>query len=150
MNKNACSEVYQVLQYLPEVEYKKIPKEKIQYLKNSMNKDYKKICSINTKIEDIELSEEAMEIFLSLFYNYIANNVQKTKLENFLTQRNKENEDKFKSENLFNNISKTNYTKINNIEKENSLIQIDEKSIIYQIKKVFSKILAKFGISKKM
>ena len=82
MNKNACSEVYQVLQYLPEVEYKKIPKEKIQYLKNSMNKDYKKICSINTKIEDIELSEEAMEIFLSLFYNYIANNVQKTKLEN--------------------------------------------------------------------
>ena len=91
-----------------------------------------------------------MEIFLSLFYNYIANNVQKTKLENFLTQRNKENEDKFKSENLFNNISKTNYTKINNIEKENSLIQIDEKSIIYQIKKVFSKILAKFGINKKM
>ena len=88
-----------------------------------------------------------MEIFLSLFYNYIANNVQKTKLENFLKQRNKENEDKFKSENLFNNISKTNYTKINNIEKENSLIQIDEKSIIYQIKKVFSKILAKFGIN---
>ena len=57
-------------QYLPENEYIRIPKEKINFLEENMDKTVEKICTITTSMEQIKLSEEAKIIFLNLFYNY--------------------------------------------------------------------------------
>ena len=42
MNSSACAEVYQIIQYLPEEEYRLIPKEKIDYIKKNSFCEY--IC----------------------------------------------------------------------------------------------------------
>ena len=60
----AYAEVYQIIQYLPEEEYRLIAKEQIEYIKNNMAPNVKKICTINTNIKDIELSEEARNSFI--------------------------------------------------------------------------------------
>ena len=49
-----------------------------------------KICTITTNIEQIKLSSEAKIVFISLFYNYIANDDQKIKLKNFIANKEKE------------------------------------------------------------
>ena len=90
MNNKAYSEVYQLIQYLPENEYIRIPKETIKFLEENQDKNTKKICTITTNLDEIELSSEAKTIFISLFYNYIANNNQKIKLKNYITYKEKE------------------------------------------------------------
>lgn len=101
MNSSACAEVYQIIQYLPEEEYRLIPKEKIDYIKKNMDKNFKKICTFNTNIDDIKLSDEANEILLSLFYNDIANEKQKKQLEAFLLKKEQENLKKFDEREFF-------------------------------------------------
>lgn len=101
MNSSACAEVYQIIQYLPEEEYRLIPKEKIEYIKKNMDKNFKKICTFNTNIDDIKLSDEANEILLSLFYNDIANEKQKKQLEAFLLKKEQENLKKFDEREFF-------------------------------------------------
>ena len=73
----AYAEVYQIIQYLPEEEYRLIAKEQIEYIKNNMAPNVKKICTINTNIKDIELSEEARNILLALFYKTSIKNKRK-------------------------------------------------------------------------
>ena len=63
----AYAEVYQIIQYLPEEEYRLIAKEQIEYIKNNMAPNVKKICTINTNIKDIELSEDYENV---IFVNY--------------------------------------------------------------------------------
>lgn len=101
MNSSACAEVYQIIQYLPEEEYRLISKEKIDYIKKNMDKNFKKICTFNTNIDDIKLSDEANEILLSLFYNDIANEKQKKQLEAFLLKKEQENLKKFDEREFF-------------------------------------------------
>lgn len=101
MNSSACAEVYQIIQYLPEEEYRLIPKEKIDYIKKNMDKNFKKICTFNTNIDDINLSDEARDILLSLFYNDVANEKQKKQLEAFLMKKEQENLKQFDEREFF-------------------------------------------------
>ena len=97
----AYAEVYQIIQYLLEEEYKLIPKEKINYIKNNMDKNLKKICTIDTSIDDIDLSDEASNILLSLFYSDVANDKQKRQLEAFLLKKEQENLKQFDEKGFF-------------------------------------------------
>ena len=101
MNSTACAGVYQIIQYLPEEEYRLIPKEKIDYIKKNMDKNFKKICTFNTNIDDINLSDEARDILLSLFYNDVANEKQKKQLEAFLMKKEQENLKQFDEKEFF-------------------------------------------------
>lgn len=101
MNSSACAEVYQIIQYLPEEEYRLIPKEKINYIKKNMDENFKKICAFNTNIDDINLSDEARDMLLSLFYNDVANEKQKKQLEAFLMKKEQENLKQFDEREFF-------------------------------------------------
>lgn len=168
MNSSACAEVYQIIQYLPEEEYRLIPKEKIDYIKKNMDKNFKKICTFNTNIDDINLSDEARDILLSLFYNNVANEKQKKQLEAFLMKKEQENLKQFDEREFFasknasmENKDNTTYIEssteskidVDNFETEDSskkqLIAINENSWNYKIKKFFNKILEKLRIKKK-
>ena len=113
MNSSACAEVYQIIQYLPEEEYRLIPKEKIDYIKKNMDKNFKKICTFNTNIDDINLSDEARDILLSLFYNDVANEKQKKQLEAFLMKKEQENLKQFDEREFF--ASKNAYANSDNV-----------------------------------
>lgn len=137
MNSRAYAEVYQLIQYLPEKEYKLIPKWQIDYFKDNMDKTVGKLFSINTDISNIELSFDAKTILLSLFHLYIANDIQKKKLEKYLYDI----EEKQKSENykpLFQKnetISKPNTVEQTN--QQTALVVVKKDNFIQRIKKFF-------------
>lgn len=84
--KKAYTEVIEILNHLPEEEYYKIPKEKIDFYKKNMDKDY--IYTINPKLELYKqyISKEANAVLISLFRDYFATEKQKKILKNLLNQ----------------------------------------------------------------
>jgi len=138
MNNKAYAEVYQIIQYLPENEYRCIPLEKIKFLEENMDKEVGQICTITTNIEQIELSLEAKKIFISLFYNYIANDNQKVKLKNFLIQ-----EEKKYLEAIYNNIFENKKSKSQCEEQNTSLAVLQKETIFIKIKKILLNIINK-------
>lgn len=131
MNSRTYSEVYQLIQYLPENEYIRIPIEKIKFLEKNMDKHVGKICTITTDIEQIELSSEAKIIFISLFYNYIANDEQKVKLRNFIATKEREALDS-----TYNKIFSNTSIVEDKTENNTVLAVIPKKNIFTKIKKI--------------
>ena len=84
--KKAYTEVLEILSHLPKEEYCKIPKEKIDFYKKNMDKDY--IYTINPQLELSKqyISKEANAVLISLFRNYFATEKQKKILKNLLAQ----------------------------------------------------------------
>lgn len=140
MNKTVYSEVYQILQYLPESEYRLIPKSQIDFFKKNMDKNAKKVININSKIEDINLSVEAQKILFKIFYIYIATKKQKEKIDyifNNVNNKKIKNNNLYCKKKLFNNNVANKYEK----EKNTSLVVINKNnSILYKIKNLFKNI----------
>lgn len=84
--KKAYTEVLEILSHLPEEEYYKIPKEKIDFYKDHMDKTY--IFKINPQLELSKqaISKQANAILISLFIDYFATDKQKKILKNLLYQ----------------------------------------------------------------
>lgn len=103
--KKAYTEVLEILNHLPEEEYCKIPKEKLDFFKENMDKDY--IYNINPQLELSKqyISEEANAILISLFRDYFSTEKQKETLENLLKQNQERLEQSkrevYKVDNLF-------------------------------------------------
>ena len=103
--EKACTEVLEVLKYLPQDEYKKIPKSEIEFLecKKDINYEYKinKLLSL----EQMNISRRANAIIIVLWEKYFASEDQKQKLHVILRENyNKEEERKkeqYSYENLF-------------------------------------------------
>lgn len=135
MDSKTYSEVYQLIQYLPENEYICIPKEKIKFLEENMDKSVGRICTITTNIDQINLSSDAKIMFMSLFYNYVANDEQKIKLKKFIENKEKENLD-----NTYNKMFDNKRTKNEIIEENTDLVVIPKETIFSRIKKIISKL----------
>ncbi len=124
----AYTEVLEILGYFSEEEYSKIPKEKIDFYKNNMDKDY--IYKINPEIDLSKqyISKEANAILISLFRDYFATENQRKVLNNLLNQNQKKLEEikreKYNSDNHF-KYNKNNV--INEVKKEKSLIEIKKE-----------------------
>jgi len=82
--RRAYTEVLECLNYLPENEYAKIPKEKIDFYKENMDKDYKFFIDPKIDLAKQNISEEANAILISLFRDYFASERQKGVLEKIL------------------------------------------------------------------
>lgn len=84
--KKAYTEVLEILSHLPKDEYCKIPKEKIEFYKENMDKDYSYNINPMLELSKQYISEEANAILISLFRDYFANEKQKDILEKLLNQ----------------------------------------------------------------
>lgn len=154
MNSRAYSEVYQVLQYLPESEYKMIPKWQIDVIKDNMEMEAPKIITVNTNFDDVVLSNDAKTLLLTLFYMNIANEEQKLKIDRILMNEEKRQSEEYRK--IFN--QRNNYNINNNIQsvstikeiknEETALVKIDEEKWSYKVKKFLNKILQKLKINK--
>ena len=101
----ACTEVLEVLKYLPQDEYKKIPKSEIVFLESKKDINYKfKINKLLT-LEQMNISRRANAIIIVLWEKYFASENQKQKLHVILRENyNKEEErkkERYSYENLF-------------------------------------------------
>ena len=81
----ACTEVLAILQYyLSESELNKIPKEKIDFLENNKDQNYKYEINKNLPLERQNISEVANSIIITLYRDYFANERQKKTLNEIL------------------------------------------------------------------
>lgn len=123
--KKEYNEILELLKFIPSYDYFKIPDEKIEFFKTFSIKDY------DFKIEDINnpnLSREAYAIYTSLYRDYIANDEEKSRIDEILLLNQKKKHQKYDSKEIFEN---------KNIEKSENLI---EKKNISFIQKIINKI----------
>lgn len=140
----AYTEVLELLRHLPSKEYSKIPQEKIDFLKNNMDKDYKYEINSNIDLAEHYISKEANTILISIFRDYFASDSQKEILNNLLKQNQerieKEKRKMYNPDNIFKN--KTSYTKTQMV--ENTVAMLEYKESIFTkiknwLKQIFSK-----------
>lgn len=101
----AYKEVMEIIKYFPQEEFDKIPKEKVEFYKNNMDKNY--VFTINPKIDLSEqnISKEANAIIINLFTDYFATDEQKIKIKEILYSNQKKEEqdkrEKYNPNNIF-------------------------------------------------
>lgn len=104
--KRAYTEVLEIIKYFPTEEYEKIPKDKINYYKENMDKNYVFYIDTSLDLEKQNISKEASAILVTLFKDYFATDKQKEILKNLLNQNQKKLEQeklkKYNPSELFN------------------------------------------------
>ena len=76
----AYAEVLQILKYIPQKEYNKIPKEKINLFKSNADKENKFYYNPKKTLDENNVSKRAKAIIAILFKNYWANDIQRKKI----------------------------------------------------------------------
>lgn len=139
---SAYTEVLELIKYLPDEEYNKIPKEKISFFEEHSDKTYNFKIDPHINLEEQTISVEANAIIIQIFKEYFATKRQKEILESLLVQnQNKiENEKNAKHNDLFKN--NKHYEMKTPVEEEKQLIEYKE-NIFTKIKKFIFKIFSK-------
>ena len=160
--QNAYKEVLILLQQLPEEEFNKIPKEKIRYMIDNQNKDYKFDYDDKLPLNEQKISREANAIIISLFEEYFANEKQKERIKDIIKSNQlkyeKSKEIKYNSQNLFENTSKSTNIKVSNIDiseeitkedsndSEKAIVASEEEGVISKIINKIKLLISKFKI----
>ena len=78
--RDAFEEVYVILNYLDENDYKKIPKEKIEAIEKNRNKEYIFDIDWDISLKEQKLMNESRIILFNFFKDYFATPEQKEKI----------------------------------------------------------------------
>lgn len=101
----AYSEVLEILKYIPQREYVKIPKEKIKFYKDNMDKNYIFKFDPETDLSRQNISPQANAVLVNLYKDYLATEKQKVKIKEILDlnqkRKEKEKSKKYNSDNMF-------------------------------------------------
>lgn len=131
-----------IFNYLDLSIFYQIPKDLIELIRNSQDKNYKFVYDKTKSLNDQKLLSETRKLFSTIFIKYCCN----SELQKELIEKCKENEkawkEKYSYENLFPNDSKSKATEIK--EEKNDLVKVEEekKSIIVRIFDKIKKILS--------
>ena len=102
----AYTEVLEIINHFSEDEYKKIPKEKIDFYEKHKDRKYDFKINPNIDLAEQNISRKANAILVSLFRDYFATAKQKEILKNLLQQNQekleKEKYLKYNPDNIFN------------------------------------------------
>lgn len=78
---NAFSEVYEILQYLDQEEYKKIPSNLINAIKFNRNINYVYKIVPEKKLKEQKMLPETKAILFNIFRDYLSTEKQRTKIK---------------------------------------------------------------------
>ena len=143
--RNAFSEVSIILEHLRKEDYNKISKETIDAIEKNKNNDYEFVLQDNVELKDQNLMPETRAILFNLFYDFYADNKQKSIIHDIwraerrkeeLEKQGKYDVDVFKNNNSSNNeiVFQTDQVALTTKENDNILIRIFNK-----IKNIFRK-----------
>lgn len=144
---NAYSEVLEILKYISQEDYNKIPKEKINLFEENANKEHDFIYDLNKTLDEQNVSKITKTIIAILFRDYWATDIQREKIKakELYDRRIKEEQNReiYNHDNIFKKDEKI----------ENKNITAEERQLIpYResfIKKLFNKIRSFFKFCKK-
>lgn len=139
----AYTEVLEIINHFSEDEYKKIPKEKIDFYEKHKDRKYDFKINPNIDLAEQNISRKANAILVSLFRDYFATAKQKEILKNLL-QQNQENLEKekylkYNPDNIFN---KSN-SNINDSKDKVALVEIKNEVWYRKILNFFKRIFLK-------
>lgn len=140
----AYTEVLEIINHFSEDEYKKIPKEKIDFYEKHKDRKYDFKINPNIDLAEQNISRKANAILVSLFRDYFATAKQKEILKNLLQQNQekleKEKYLKYNPDNIFNKSYDNN---IKDSKDEVALVEIKNevwyRKILNFFKRIFSK-----------
>ncbi len=134
----AYKEVIEILKYVSESDYNKIPIEKIQLFEQKQDKNYDFQYNPLKTLDEQNVSKRARAILGLLFRDYWATEMQRQKIlakQNYELQKiEKEKSKKYNPDDIFKN---------NQIEKTENIINDDMQIIEYKEKKWYQKLLDK-------
>lgn len=138
-------EVYEIVKYLPEEEFNKIPKEIIKYMHDNMDRDY----DYQINFDDFENQEMQYEtqLILAIFYSdYWATPEQKEKIiakEKWDEQVYQEKmRERYNPDDIFKNKKETSKTDTQEQQEENIVNSQEEKSMVKYKENIFQRIIA--------
>ena len=142
---NAYSEVLEILKYIPEEDYHKIPKDKIAFFEHNANKEYYFNYNPEKTLNEQNVSKIAKGIIAILFRDYWATPMQRDKIIS-KQQKDRMQLERIKSENyctddIFRNKKQNNIKEETSI-RTTSMIQYKEslfKKILNKIRHVFTR-----------
>ena len=124
--RNAFTEVYEILNYLVEDDYNKIPKEIINVIENNRNLDYVYYIDESIDFLEQEMLEETRAILFNIFRDYLATDIQKEKIFK-IQQRERLKKEEEKREKYAIDIFQTSKEEKNaEIKNSNNLIKIEK------------------------
>lgn len=82
----AYTEVLEIISHFSKDEYSKIPKEKIDFYTENMDKNYIFKINLEQDLSEQKISKEACAILVTIFRDYFATEQQKNTLNNLLNQ----------------------------------------------------------------
>lgn len=140
----AYTEVLEIINHFSEDEYKKIPKEKIDFYEKHKDRKYDFKINPNIDLAEQNISRKANAILVSLFRDYFATAKQKEILKNLLQQNQekleKEKYLKYNPDNIFNKSYDNN---INDSKDEVALVEIKNEVWYRKILNFFKRIFLK-------
>lgn len=137
-------EVLEILKIIPETEYNKIPKEKIEFFNNNCDKEYHFVLDT----ENVNISRKAYAIIISLYKDFIANDKQKKIVDDALKYNTIKMENAKKEKyniDVFYDDKEDKVEEKTNVSEENALIQVSTgkysllRRIVESIKNFFLK-----------
>lgn len=130
-----CSyvEVLEILNHIPKEDYEKIPKEKINFYKENIDKNYKYVYNVKSP----QTLRKTDAIIVNLYKNYIVTKSQKEQIESILKINSKKSE--IEKRKLYNPDTLFNKKTIN---KEQKIMQIVPKEKWY--KKIYNYLKRKY------
>lgn len=135
---NAYSEVLEILKYISDEDYQKIPKDKISLFEHNSNKEYHFNYNPEKTLDEQNVSKIAKGIIAILFRDYWATPMQREKIIS-KQQKDRMQQERLKRENnCTDNIFKN--KKQNNIKEETSA---ENTSMIQYKESLFKKIINK-------
>lgn len=132
---NAYTEVYEILSFLNNEEYLKIPEELIEVFEENRNLEYEYEINDEQDLSKQPMLKESKAILLNLFRDYLATPEQNQKIKQWL-QADRVYLENQKQKQYNNNVFENNkkYEKINNEESKTILpVVIKKQSIFYRI-----------------
>lgn len=134
-DKKAYTEVLEILQYLNDDDYKKIPNDKIKYFYENENVNYHYKYNPNLSLNEQKVSQKTKYILAFLFCEYWANDKQKEMIRNKRIQDKQiEENNKINLYNPDNIFKKENNIKDNKTQKIVDLpMKIENKNFIEKI-----------------
>ena len=137
---NAYSEVLEILKYLTQEDYEKIPKEKIEVFEANMNKDYAFNYNPDKTLQEQNVSETARTIIAILFRDYWATEEQRKRIIKVQQQeRNRiesKKQEKYNINELFKNNKKTKTQEV-------AMVEVKEQKWYKKVFGFFRKIFRK-------
>lgn len=103
--ENAYAELLEILKYVSEEDFNKIPKDKIEIMKENANKDHKFKYDPNKTLDENNVSELTKRFIAMIFRDYWATDAQRKKIleiQNYVRMKSEEEKrKKFDPNNIF-------------------------------------------------